>query len=356
MKAKKIAIALVLMVVVSASGLWTTDQATKPHIVILATGGTIAGAAETGTQAGYESGQVGVEILIKAVPQLAEIAQVTGEQIANVGSQNMNDEVWLKLAKRINEVAKSPDVEGIVITHGTDTMEETAFFLNLVVKTDKPVVLTGSMRPSTALSADGPLNIFNAVAVAADPKARGRGVLVVANDSIHGGRDIIKSNTTQVETFLSPQRGLIGLVQYGKTLYFREPYALHTTKSELSVEGVEKLPRVDIVYIYENSDGALIRAAVAAGAKGIVTAGVGNGNMTDAALEALAEANTKGVVCVRSSRVPTGFVGRNVEVDDDTIGLVASYEHNPQKARVLLRLALLETDDPLEVQRIFGRY
>jgi len=181
-------------------------------------------------------------------------------------------------------------------------------------------------------------------------------VLVVANDSIHGGRAIIKSNTTHVETFLSPQRGLIGSVQYGKTIYFRGPYARHTTESEFSVEGVDELPRVDIIYIYENVTGDLIKAAVEAGAKGIVTAGVGNGNMTDSALEALALAAAKGVVCVRSSRVPTGFVGRNVEVDDDTIGLVASYEHNPPKARVLLRLALLKTTDPVEIQKYFATY
>lgn len=355
MKVSKRAFAVLIVVLTVVAG-WSATDSDKPHVVILATGGTIAGSAESQTQAGYASGQVGVDILIAAVPQLAEIAEVTGEQIANVGSQNMNDEVWLKLAKRINEIAKSPEVDGIVITHGTDTMEETAFFLNLVVKTEKPVVLTGSMRPSTALSADGPLNIFNAVAVAADPQAVGRGVLVVANDSIHGGRAIIKSNTTHVETFLSPQRGLIGSVQYGKTLYFRGPYALHTTTSHFSVEGVEKLPRVDIIYVHENVDGALIEAAVKAGAKGIVTAGVGNGNMTDAALQALAEAANKGVVCVRSTRVPTGFVGRNVEVDDDEIGLVASYEHNPQKARVLLRLALLETRDPFVIQKMFGRY
>jgi len=348
-----VVIALALAVAV---GLWAADDTAKPNVVILATGGTIAGSAESQTQAGYDSGQVGVDVLIAAVPQLADIADVTGEQIANVGSQNMSDEVWLKLAKRINELAKSPEVDGIVITHGTDTMEETAYFLNLVVKTDKPVVLTGSMRPSTALSADGPLNIFNAVAVAADPKAKGRGVLVVANDSIHGARAIIKSNTTHVETFLSPQRGLIGAVQYGKTLYFRGPYAKHTTSSEFSVEGVDALPRVDIIYIYEDVSGDLIDAAVKLGAKGIVTAGVGNGNMTDSALEALALAAAKGVVCVRSTRVPTGFVGRNVEIDDDEIGLVASYEHNPQKARVLLRLALLKTTDPVKIQEYFAEY
>jgi L-asparaginase len=341
---------------VVAADVWAAGKEAKPHIFILATGGTIAGSAESRTQAGYDAGQVGVEVLIEAVPQLSELATVSGEQIANVGSQNMSDEVWLKLAKRINELGKSPEVDGVVITHGTDTMEETAYFLHLVVKTDKPVVLTGAMRPSTALSADGPLNIFNAVAVAADPDAKGRGVLVVANDSIHGGRAVIKSHTTHVETFLSPQRGLIGVVQYGKTLYFRGPYAIHTTKSTFSVEGVEKLPRVDIIYVYEDVTGDLIEAAVRAGAKGIVTAGVGNGNMTDSALQALALAATKGVVCVRSTRVPTGLVGRNVEVDDDEIGLVASYEHNPQKARVLLRLALTRTTDPVKIQEYFARY
>jgi len=355
MRLNKVGIAFVLALTVAVAT-WAADRGDKPRVVILATGGTIAGSAASQTQAGYSSGQVGVEVLIDAVPQLSDLADVSGEQIANVGSQNMNDEVWLKLAKRINELGRSSEVDGVVITHGTDTMEETAYFLNLVVKTDKPVVLTGSMRPSTALSADGPLNIFNAVAVAADRAARGRGVLVVANDSIHGARAIIKSNTTHVETFLSPQRGLIGSVQYGKTLYFRGPYALHTTRSEFSVEGLDKLPRVDIVYIYEDVSGDLIEAAVKAGAKGIVTAGVGNGNMTDSALQALVHAATQGVVCVRSTRVPTGFVGRNVEVDDDETGLVASYEHNPQKARVLLRLALTKTTDPVQIQDYFARY
>ena len=168
-----------------------------PKVVILATGGTIAGAAATETTAGYQSGQVGVDALLAAVPDLANLADCTGEQIANVGSQNMNDEVWLALAKRINELVKT-DIDGIVVTHGTDTMEETAYFLSLVAHTYKPVVLTGSMRPSTAMSADGPLNIYNAVAVAADIKARGRGVMVVANDEIHGARSIIKLNTTEI--------------------------------------------------------------------------------------------------------------------------------------------------------------
>ena len=326
-----------------------------PKVVILATGGTIAGSAETETTAGYQSGQVGVDVLLAAVPDLAKIADCTGEQIANVGSQNMNDEVWLALAKRINELAKT-DIDGIVVTHGTDTMEETSYFLNLVCITDKPVVLTGSMRPSTAMSADGPLNIYNAVAVAADPDAIGRGVMVVSNDEIHGGRSIIKSNTTEVSTFISDDQGLIGNVRYGDIIFFRSCYTKHTKDSEFSLDGVESLPRVDIIAMHENADGALIDAAVALGTKGIVTAGLGNGNMTDPAVESLAKAAKAGVVCVRSSRVPTGLVGRNIEVDDDKLGFIASYELSPHKARILLRLALLKTDDLAKIQEYFATY
>jgi len=334
-----------------------------PKVVILATGGTIAGSAETETTAGYQSGQVGVDVLLAAVPDLATIADCTGEQIANVGSQNMNDEVWLALAKRINELAKT-DIDGIVITHGTDTMEETSYFLNLVSITDKPVVLTGSMRPSTAMSADGPLNIYNAVAVAANPDAVGRGVMVVANDEIHGGRSIIKSNTTEVSTFVSDDQGLIGNVRYGDVIFFRSCYTKHTKDSEFSLDGVESMPRVDIIAMHENADGALIDAAVALGTKGIVAlgtkgiviAGLGNGNMTDPAVESLAKAAKAGVVCVRSSRVPTGLVGRNIELDDDKLGFIASYELSPHKARILLRLALLKTDDLAKIQEYFATY
>jgi L-asparaginase len=326
-----------------------------PKVVILATGGTIAGSAETETTAGYQSGQVGVDALLAAVPELSKIADCTGEQIANVGSQNMNDEVWLALAKRINELAKT-DIAGIVITHGTDTMEETSYFLNLVAITDKPVVLTGSMRPSTAMSADGPLNIYNAVAVAANPDAVGRGVMVVSNDEIHGGRSIIKLNTTEVSTFYSDDQGLIGNVRYGDAIFFRSAYMKHTKDSEFSLDGVESLPRVDIITMHENVDGALIDAAVKLGAKGIVTAGLGNGNMTDAAVESLAKAAKAGVVCVRSSRVPTGLVGRNIELDDDKLGFIASYELSPHKARILLRLALLKTTDLATIQEYFATY
>ena len=279
-----------------------------------------------------------------------------GEQISNIGSQDMNDEVWLKLARRINELTAMPDVDGVVITHGTDTIEETAYFLNLVVKSKKPVVLTAAMRPSTALSADGPLNFYNAVAVAANKDAAGRGVLVVVNDWIHGAASLTKTSTTAVQTFLSPVRGLIGTVAYGEIEFYRGPVGRSTTDSEFSLDGVTALPRVDIIMAYENMDGKLIEAAVAIGAKGIVIAGVGNGNMTQAALDSLAAQAKKGIVCVRSSRVTTGRVGRNVEVDDDKLGLVASEGLNPQKARVLLRLALLKPRSLADLQRIFREY
>ena len=327
-----------------------------PNVVVLATGGTIAGAAASDVQAGYTSGQVGVQQLLAAVPQAKKLANLRGEQISNIGSQDMNDEVWIKLATRINELVAMPDVAGVVITHGTDTIEETAYFLNLVIKSRKPVVMTAAMRPSTALSADGPLNFYNAVAVAANKDAAGRGVLVVVNDWIHGASSLTKTSTTAVQTFLSPVRGLIGTIAYGVPEWYRGPVGKNTATSEFSVDKNTVLPRVDIIMANENMDGALINASAAAGAKGIVIAGVGNGNMTKAALDALAAQAKKGIVAVRSSRVATGQVGRNVEVDDDKMGFVASLDHNPQKSRVLLRLALLKTTDTKTIQRYFDEY
>jgi L-asparaginase len=268
----------------------------------------------------------------------------------------MNDEVWLKLANRVNALVAMPDVAGVVITHGTDTIEETAYFLNLVVKSNKPVVLTAAMRPATALSADGPLNFYNAVAVAANKAAANRGVLVVINDWIHGAASLTKTSTTAVQTFMSPLSGLIGTVAYGDIEFNRGPIGRHTNDSEFSLSGVTALPRVDIVMAYENMDGALIDASVAAGAKGIVIAGVGNGNLTQSAVNAAAAQAKKGIVVVRASRVATGRVGRNVELDDDKLGFVASLDKNPQKSRVLLRLALLQPRNLKDIQRIFDEY
>jgi L-asparaginase len=333
-----------------------TTGTTKPNITILATGGTIAGAAASGTTAGYKSGAVTIDAMVSAVPGLPDVAVIKGEQISNVGSQDMSFDILLKVAKRINELAKSNDVQGIVITHGTDTLEESAFFLNLTVKTDKPVVMVGSMRPSTAVSADGPLNLFNAVAVASDPQSKGRGVLVVMDDAIHAAHSMTKTSTTAVETFQSPLRGLAGTTLYGKQDYYATPPWKHTTQSQFDISSVTEVPRVEIIYAYLDMPGDVIDAAVARGAKGIVIAGVGNGNMTKAAVDAAAEAVKKGVVVVRSSRVPTGTVGRNVELDDDKLGFIASDELNPQKARILLTLALANNTPKDQIQALYRTY
>jgi len=331
-------------------------QAKKPNVTILATGGTIAGAAATGTQSGYTSGAVTIDAMLAAVPGISDLATVKGEQISNVGSQDMSFQILLTVAKRINELAKSPDVTGFVITHGTDTLEESAFFLNLTVKTDKPVVMVGSMRPSTAVSADGPLNLYNGVGVAIDPNARGRGVLVVMNDWIHAAHSLTKTSTTAVQTFMSPVRGLVGVASYGKNDWYTSPSWKHTTQTEFDIAQVTQIPRVEIIFGSIDMTGELIDAAVASGARGIVIAGVGNGNMTKAAVNAAANAVKKGVLVVRSSRVATGLVGRNVELNDDELGFIASDELNPQKARILLALALLKKPTAAAVQTMFHTY
>lgn len=228
------------------------------------------------------------------MPQLNELAELTGEQVASIGSQDMNDRVWLDLAARANKLLSSMDVHGVVITHGSDTMEETAYFLNLVIKSDKPVVLVGSMRPATAISADGPANLSDAVATAADPRARGKGVLVVSNNEIHAARNVTKTNTTSLQTFVSPNRGPIGLIHTAKIAWFPGPDKRHTTSSHFTVAGVKALPRVDIIYAYSNMQPDLIEAALRNGARGLVIAGVGHGNMSRPALETLARAQKRG--------------------------------------------------------------
>ena len=347
-----------LLLILLTPGQWqlSAAQEKKPNIVILATGGTIAGAAATGTQPGYTSGAVTIDAMLAAVPGTKDLANIKGEQISNVGSQDMSFDIMLTLAKRINQLLAAGDVDGIVVTHGTDTMEETAYFLNLVVKGDKPVVMVGSMRPSTAVSADGPLNLYNAVGVASDPNTKGRGVLVVMNDWIHAAHSLTKTSTTAIQTFMSPLRGLVGVANYGKNDYFNTPRWKHTTQSEFDIANVTRLPRVDIVFACADMPADLIDASVANGAKGIVIAGVGNGNMNKASLEAAARAVKKGVVVVRSTRVATGTVGRNVEVNDDELGFVASDELNPQKSRILLSLALLKPRKTAEIQNLFTSY
>ena len=347
---------VILVLTFTATACQYSAQNKPPNIVILATGGTIAGAAATGTQSGYTSGAVTIYAMLKAVPGIEKLANIKGEQISNVGSQDISFDIMLKLAKRANELLRTSRVDGIVVTHGTDTMEETAYFLNLTVKSDKPVVMVGSMRPSTAVSADGPLNLYNAVAVAADPKAKGRGVLVVMNDQIHAAHSLTKTSTTSVQTFMSPIRGVVGVTAYGKNDWYNNPPWKHTTQSEFDISKATTLPRVDIVFADADMPPDLIDASVNAGAKGIVIAGVGNGNMNKPSVDAAARAVKKGVVVVRSSRVATGMVDRNVEVNDDQLGFIASDELNPQKSRILLALALLHNDQPGQLQEDFRSY
>ncbi|PHI30145.1 L-asparaginase 2 [Budvicia aquatica] len=325
-----------------------------PTITILATGGTIAGAGSSETQSTYVSGKFGVDQLVDAVPQLKDIAKIKGEQIVNIGSQDMNDEVWLKLANTIN--TRCAESDGFVITHGTDTMEETAYFLNLTVKCNKPVVMIGAMRPATAMSADGPFNLYNAVVVASDKNSAGRGVLVSMNEAVLDARDITKTSTTALQTFQSVNYGALGYIHNGKVDYQRTPSRKHTHKSSFDVKSLTSLPKVDIVYSYANASAAPVKALMTDGAQGIVTAGVGNGNVYHALFDALVQARGKGIAVVRSSRVPTGSTTQDAEVDDVKYGFVASGTLNPQKARVLLQLALTQTKDPVEIQKIFNEY
>jgi L-asparaginase len=346
-----------LLILVAAMAM-TSLALAKPHIVILATGGTIAGAQASSSQVGYKSGSFSVDDLIKAVPHMDDLADLSGEQVANIGSQTMNHEVWLKLAKRVNEVLSDTNADGVVITHGTDTMEETAYFLSLVVKSDKPVVLVGSMRPATAISADGPANLYNAVALAANPEARGRGPMVVLNDEIHYAREVEKMNTTALNTFQSPNRGRAGVMNVGTVHFFSRNVTRFGMNSEFSVDAMttNDLPLVEIVYSYANLGPEVINSMVKQGVKGIVLAGVGDGNSTDAAIAALADAAKQGVAVVRSSRTGSGLVVRNVEVDDDKNGFIAGMELNPQKARILLMLGLTKTSDPKKLQEYFMEY
>jgi L-asparaginase len=345
-----------IIALLAAGGTAAAQAATLPSIRVLATGGTIAGQQASATNYGYKSGAYDVDSLLKAVPNLDRLALIAGEQVANIGSQDMNDAIWLQLAKRVNAVLESPDTDAVLITHGTDTLEETSYFLSLVVKSDKPVVMVGSMRPATAISADGPGNIYNGVAVAADPRAGGKGTLVCMNDEFHYARNVVKTDTTSVQTFRSINRGPAGLVHTGTVAWF-EPMDKKVGKATpFSVDGLDGLPRVDVIYAHAGMSADLIEASVRNGAKGIVVAGVGDGNMTAPALAALTKAARSGVVVVRSTRLPEGLVLRNNEINDDETGFVASGELNPPKSRVLLQLALTLTTDPVQIQKMFYEY
>jgi L-asparaginase len=335
----------------------TTDSGkgsdSLPRVAILATGGTIAGKASGPSQVGYTSGQVTAQDLIAGVPGIEKLARISAEQISNIGSQDMNDEVWFTLAHRINELFEKGEADGVVITHGTDTMEETAFFLEQVVASDKPVVLVGSMRPSTAVSADGPANLYAAVKLAASKEGRGRGTMIVLNDTIHESRDGTKTHTTSVQTFDSPNAGPAGFIN-AAAIAFVEP-APEYVRPRFRLPEKAPLPRVDIIYSHANMLPDEVTDALKRGAKGLVLAGVGDGNSSKAVIEALAEAAKKGIPVVRSTRVGSGFIVRNAELNDDELGFVTALDLNPPKARVLLQLLLANNiTDAGRIQQEFG--
>jgi L-asparaginase len=327
-----------------------------PRIAVLATGGTIAGsAADAANTSGYQAGVVGVDRLLEAVPALSGVAQIQPEQVASIDSKDMALALWATLAQRVNALLASDDIDGVVITHGTDTLEETAYLLHLTVKSTKPVVLTAAMRPSSALSADGPLNLLNAVTVAASPAAQGQGVLVAFNNRIHSARDVVKTSTYAVDAFQSPEVGALGWVQDGRVEFQRKVVRPHTVDTEFVIG--TKWPNVEIVVSYAGASRIGVDALVAAGVRGIVVAGTGNGSIHASVQQALADAVSQGVVVVRSSRVGSGHVMRNGAASDDALGFVTAGSLNPYKARVLLMLALAAGGTgPVALQKIFDTY
>ncbi|MDD4321260.1 MAG: type II asparaginase [Acidaminococcaceae bacterium] len=327
-----------------------------PRIKILATGGTIAGSAAKSTQMSeYKAGAIGIQTLLEAVPQIKDYANITGEQLCQISSNNITDDIWLQIADRVNAIFQAGDTDGIVIAHGTDTLEETAYFLNLVIKNEKPLVLVGAMRPATAISADGPNNLLNAVRLAGNPEARNKGVLIAMNDEINGAREATKTNTSHVSTFRANELGYMGYINNGEAFFYRASLRKHTLNSEFSLKDLVSLPYVEIIYGHANDSRILVDAAVNAGARGIVYAGMGNGSIHEKAEEGLIAAQKQGVVIVRSSRCGAGTVkGGPIRYSKEKF--LTGDSLNPQKARILLSLALTKTDKLDEIQRMFNEY
>jgi len=345
------------LIVICLTALSVVGQSNNlPRVKILATGGTIAGAGASADRAGYKAGALPIDELLNAVPQIHKIAKVTGEQIASVGSQDMTVEIWKKLAVRINEIFQRNEADAVVITHGTDTQEETAYFLDLTIRSKNAVVITGSMRPATGISADGPKNLFDAVTVAANPSSKGKGVLVCFNEGIFDARDVVKMSTTKLNAFFSPNTGPIGQVYDGKVEYYTANLREVNVTSPFSVALDSKMPRVDVIYMYTDAPGSLIDFAVKDGAKALVIAGVGNGNFNKAYTDAIKSAVSKGVIVCRASRCVSGRVVLEDEINDKELGTIVSDDLNPQKARVLLMLGLMVTQDKSKLQQYFFTY
>lgn len=329
-----------------------------PRVALIITGGTIDSVGKDRLDLAWyiEAGKrLNTGELLEQIPELKSIARVEEVPFRRLPSHGLVDKDWLDLVRTIHSIFDENRADGIVITHGTNTIEETAYFLNLTLKTDKPVILVGSMRPSSAISADGYLNVFNAVRVAADPTSRGRGALLVMNDTIYSGRDVTKTATYRVQAFQARDLGPLGFADAdGKIIFFHQSVKKHTVDTEFDVRKLQSLPRVDVVVSYVGADGVMINAAVAAGAKGIVSAGTGAGRPTPAEDEALDRASKKGVIICIGTRVGSGRVVRSPGLVRR--GFVASDNLQPWKARVVLALALTKANDPNEIQRMIDTY
>lgn len=322
----------------------------KRRIYVLACGGTIAGkAASADDLTGYRAGMTSIGELLDAVPAVGDYAEVQGEQFVNIDSSDMTEALWQALAARVQEVADREDVDGIVITHGTDTMEETAYYLNLTVHTRKPVVLTGAMRPATAISADGPLNLLEAVQAASDKTLGDCGVVIVMNSAVNSARFVEKTDTTHVETFKGRQLGVLGYMQDGRPHLYQRPLRKHTFSSELT--SPPTLPAVAVVYAYVGL-GVDDVLSLAQGKAGLIIAGLGHGKMPDSVWQALQPLMEEGLVVVRAAR----SLGGMVTPVSDYKGTITADSLTPQKAKILLQLALCQTKDLAEIQTFFDAY
>ena len=317
----------------------------------LATGGTIAGKGRKGSQTNYVPGQLSIESIASSVDGIGELADLREIQIANVNSDDITSFDWLELARRINSLSRDPLVDGFVITHGTDTMEETAYFLHLTCHTDKPIVVTGAMRPSTATSADGPMNLYQAVAVASSEKAKGKGVMCVFSDSIYGARDFQKLSTTSVTAFGGRDFGMMGYIIDDEIRFYNQSMRPHTTSSPFFVDSLTTLPKVEIVFFYVDADPVILRTS-AERADGIVLVGAGNGNYSNAFNDTV---GTLSVPVVRTSRIGNGII-----VPDDKFdvypNVIIGDNLAPTKARILLQLSLTHTTEREMIQEYFSTF
>ncbi|WP_018152859.1 asparaginase [Leeia oryzae] len=322
-----------------------------PTIALIATGGTIAGQAANANEAvRYQPGALDVSALLSAVPGLDALATLQAEQLYAIDSAHITAAHWQQLSCRVQQLLDDDTVDGVVILHGTDTMEETAWYLHLTVSSDKPVVLTGAMRPATALSADGPMNLYHAVSAAAQKASRSRGVLVVFGDAILSARGLQKRDAVPA-AFDADRYGRLGMIAGADVFYYQQPARQHGGLMPSSAE----LPQVGLLYAYADMPAALIFAA-AEGVKGLVLAGLGNGNLRPDWLEAVSGLIARGVVVARASRVPNGTVVHNRTYEDDVLGLVSCDNHTPPQARLLLMLGLAKGLTRSGLQSLFDTY